>query len=134
MTVARRRASLTAAPDFEEVAREGAAEGLPPGVSIRWFRSRIARPIAVGAKAGERVPPGAIIWPEGVGDFPEAGAVAEPLPEVADGPRTLPEPTEDRSSAPTVREAVAAAVEALPPAAREGASREVEMALGEVGL
>lgn len=117
---------------FEEVARE--TDGLPPGCSLRWFRSLVARPVVVGARAGEPAPlSGAIVWSDTPDAFPEA-AVAAALLELQDGPRTLAEPLGAGEGVPTVREAVAEALAAVPEALREAAGAEVEASLAAVGL
>jgi len=138
MSKPRRTISLSK-PDFEEsgVERGRSIEGLdsllPEGVRIRWFRSLIARPMVDGAREGDAVPAGAIVWSEGPGEHPEA-AVEIGLPVAEEGPRTLPEAGEVEPATPTVREAVLEALGRLPEGLREGAGAEVERVLVEVGL
>ncbi len=119
-------------PDFTEVAVEAEAQGLPPGVRVRWFRSNVARPMVDGAVAGARVPPGAIVWGEEGATFPEAAAVT-PLPGPEEGPHAIVEPAVGVGPVPTVREAVEASLAALPADVREGARSEAEGALGRAG-
>lgn len=124
----RRRVALTPSSDFEEVAAEQAGP-----VRVRWFRSLLARPMVDGARAGGRVPEGAIVWADAPEAFPEAAA-AKGLPAAQDGPSALPEPADGGGGTPTIREALREALGALPEGVRAGASEEVEEALGAVGL
>lgn len=124
--------AATPLPDFTEVAVETEAQGLPPRVRVRWFRSNVARPMVDGAGAGSRVPPGAIVWGEEGASFPEAAAVT-PVPGPEEGPHALAEPGEGVGLVPTVREAVEGALAALPADVCEGARSEVEGALGRAG-
>jgi hypothetical protein len=120
-------------PDFTEVGVETEAQGLPPGVRVRYFRSNVARPMVDGAGAGSRVPPGAIVWGEEGASFPEAAAVT-PVPGPEEGPHAPVEPEVGVGPVPTVREAVEGALAALPADVREGARSEVEGALGRAGV
>lgn len=124
--------AATPLPDFTEVAVETEAQGLPPRVRVRWFRSNVARPMVDGAGAGSRVPPGAIVWGEEGASFPEAAAVT-PVPGPEEGPHAPVEPEVGVGPVPTVREAVEVALVALPADVREGARAEVEGALGRAG-
>jgi hypothetical protein len=124
----RRRVSLSPPVDFEEVGAEQAGPA-----RVRYFRSLLARPMVDGARAGGRVPDGAIIWADTPEAFPEAAA-AKALPGTQDGPQTLPEPADGAGATPTVREAVGEALAALPEALRADAAEEVEGALAAVGL
>lgn len=119
--------------DFTEVAVETEAQGLPPGVRVRWFHSNVARPMVDGAEAGNCVPPGAIVWGEEGASFPEAAAVT-PIPGPEEGPHASVEPEVGVGPIPTVREAVEGALAALPADVREGARAEVEGALGRAGV
>jgi hypothetical protein len=119
-------------PDFTEVAVETEAQGLPPGARVRWFRSNVTRPMVDGAEAGSRVPSGAIVWGEEGASFPEA-VVVTPVPGPEEGPHAPVEPSVGVGPVPTVREAVEAALAALPADVHEGARGEVEGALGRAG-
>ncbi len=107
-------------PDFAEVAVETEAQGLSPGVRVRWFRSNVARLMVDGAEVGSVVPPGAIVWGEEGASFPVAAAVT-PVPGPEEGPHAPSEPAVGVGPVPTVREAVEGALAALPADVREGA-------------
>lgn len=124
----RRRVSLAQPADFAEVEPEQAGP-----VRVRWFRSLLARPMVDGARAGGRVPEGAIVWTDVPEAFPEAAA-ATAIPAAQEGPHALPEPSDGGGATPTVREAVFEALAALPEGVRAGAAEEVEGALAVVGL
>lgn len=113
-------------------------DGLPRGVRLLWFRNAEARVLADGADPREQVPEGALVWPPEGAAVPEgayAGAAAVVAPRgAAEGPRTLPEGRAGVGVLLTVREAVGRALDAVPSGYREGAAREVEASLSEVGL
>lgn len=116
---------------FVEVDPE--TDGLPPGVRLRWFRSQVARPLVDAPTDPSAVPAGAIVWSDPREEYPEAAAVVRSeLPR--EGPSAPSEPEIGAPATPTIREAVRAALEALPAGVRPGASDEVERALGVAGL
>lgn len=115
---------------FAEV--EAETVGLP-GVRLRWFRSLVARPLAVAPPDHSAVPAGAIVWSDPREEYPEAAAIVRSeLPR--EGPSAPSEPEPGAPATPTIREAVGAALEALPEGIRPGASDEVERALAVAGL
>lgn len=114
-------------------------DGLPAGVRLLWFRNVLARPLVDRAPAGAAVPDGAIVWAaEGVGSLSEGShpgaSVVVPHRGAAEGPSALPEGSARVEVLLTVREAVERSLGGVASHLREGAVREVEASLSEVGI